>query len=155
MTKTESKTKLKCPECGKATLQAKVADVSAETHGETFKVSMDALVCPKCAFKTIPTGKMGEFALRIADQYRRGHGLLTSSQIKARRLGLGMSQQQFATYLGAGVASIKRWELGQVQDEAMNSLMVLKTDLAAAKRNVAEIATQLGKPIRRPADLRA
>jgi len=39
-----------------------------------------------------------------------------------------------------GVASVKRWELGQIQDEAMNNLMVLKTDLAAAKRNLAEIA---------------
>jgi len=151
--KTKPKNTLKCPECGKAVLQVKVADVSAETHGETFNLSMDALVCPKCDFKTIPTYKMAEFALRIADQYRRTHGLLTSSQIKARRLRLGMSQQQFASYLGVGVASIKRWELGQIQDEAMNRLMVLKTDLAAAKRNVAVIATQLGKPVRRQADL--
>jgi transcriptional regulator with XRE-family HTH domain len=62
-----------------------------------------------------------------------------------------MSQRQFATYLGVGVASIKRWELGQIQDEAMNNLMVLKTDLAAAKQNLLEIATRRGAGNPRPA----
>jgi DNA-binding transcriptional regulator YiaG len=58
-----------------------------------------------------------------------------------------MSQRQFASYLGVGVASIKRWELGQIQDEAMNNLMVLKTDLAAARHNLLEIAAKHGPQI--------
>jgi transcriptional regulator with XRE-family HTH domain len=96
---------------------------------------------------------MGEFALRLSDAYREAHNLLTSSQIKDRRVDLGMSQQQFAQYLGVGVASIKRWELGQIQDEAMNSLIILKTDLAVAEQNVAEIASRMGKPVWKPGDL--
>jgi len=130
----------RCPECDQGTLQAKRADLTGKTQGESFTIPSKALVCPKCGFKAIPTEQMGEFALRIADAWREKHGLLTSAQIRARRADLRMSQRQFASYLGVGVASIKRWELGQIQDEAMNNLMVLKTDLAAAKRNLVEIA---------------
>lgn len=107
----------------------------------------DALVCPNCEFKTIPAAKMGEFALRVADAYREKHGLLTSSQIRDRRLDLGMSQQQFAKYLGVGSSSIKRWELGCIQDKAMSDLILLKTDPRIAEANLAEVVTRLGKPI--------
>jgi putative zinc finger/helix-turn-helix YgiT family protein len=143
--------KTRCPECDKGTLEAKRADLTGKTHGESFTIQSEGLVCPKCGFKTIPTERMGEFALRVADAWREKHGLLTSAQIRGRRTDLGMSQRQFATYLGVGVASIKRWELGQIQDEAMNNLMVLKTDLAAAKRNLVEIAARRGAGNPRPA----
>ena len=96
-------------------------------------------------FKAIPTEKMGEFSLRVADKYRATHELLTSSQIKDRRLELGMSQEQFANYLGVGSSSVKRWELGQIQDRAMNTLMMLKTDVTAAEGNLADLLNRLGK----------
>lgn len=123
-----------------------MAELTGRVHDEEFTINSEALVCPRCDFKTIPKEHMAEFALRIADEYRKAHDLLTSSQIKDCRADLGMSQQQFAQYLGVGVASIKRWELGQIQDGAMNNLMVLKTDLAAAERNVSGVAQRLGKP---------
>jgi putative zinc finger/helix-turn-helix YgiT family protein len=115
------------------------------THGESFELVSDALMCPNCGFKTLPTEKMGEFALRVADAYRQKHELLTSSQIKDRRLDLGMSQQQFASYLGVGSSSVKRWELGYIQDKAMNDLILLKTDAQRAEANVAEVLRRLGK----------
>lgn len=115
------------------------------THGESFELISDALVCPNCGFKTLPAEKMGEFALRVADAYRQKHGLLTSSQIKDRRLDLGMSQQQFASYVGVGSSSVKRWELGYIQDKAMNDLILLKTDAQRAEANVAEVLSRLGK----------
>jgi len=53
-----------------------------------------------------------------------------------------MSQEQFAKHLGGvGVASVKRWELGQVQDAAMNTLIVLRTDPLAAKLNLKEVGS--------------
>jgi len=117
------------------------------THGESFDLVSDALVCPHCGFRTVPTEKMAEFALRVADAYRLKHGLLTSSQIKDRRLDLGMTQQQFASYLGVGSSSVKRWELGYIQDKAMNDLIVLKTDAQRAEANVAEVLSRLGTPV--------
>ncbi|SPF49391.1 hypothetical protein SBA4_4050005 [Candidatus Sulfopaludibacter sp. SbA4] len=138
---------LKCPECDRRNLQASVTELTGSTHGESFSIRSDALVCPNCGFKTMPVERMGEFALRVADAYREKHDLLTSGQIRERRLDLGMSQQQFANYLGVGSSSIKRWELGQIQDRAMNTLMVLKTDIKAAQDNVAEVASRLGQPV--------
>jgi DNA-binding transcriptional regulator YiaG len=90
---------------------------------------------------------MGEFALRVADAYCETHGLLTSSQMKDRRRNLGMSQQQFAKYLGVGSSSVKRWELGWIQDKAMNDLILLRTDPRAAEANLAEVLARLGKPL--------
>jgi putative zinc finger/helix-turn-helix YgiT family protein len=138
---------LKCPECDERDLQPAITELTGSTHGESFAITSDALVCPSCGFKTIPVEKMGEFALRVSDAYREKHQLLTSAQIKDRRLDLGMSQQQFANYLGVGSSSVKRWELGQIQDKAMNNLMVLKTDLDAARENVIEVSARLKQPV--------
>lgn len=134
-----------CPECEKRRLHPAMTALLGTTHGESFELVSDALVCPNCGFKTVPTEKMGEFALRVADAYRLKHGLLSSSQIKDRRLDLGMSQQQFASYLGVGSSSVKRWELGYIQDKAMNDLILLKTDAQSAEANVAEVLRRLGK----------
>ena len=64
------------------------------------------------------------------------HGALSfdDKEIRARRMQLGMSQTQFGEYLGTGPASVKRWELGQVQDKAMDELIRLKTDPEAARQ---------------------
>jgi hypothetical protein len=59
---------------------------------------------------------MPEFGRLLADEYRAAHGLLTSDQLKERRLNRGLSQQGFADFLKRGVASVKRWELGKIQD---------------------------------------
>jgi DNA-binding transcriptional regulator YiaG len=83
------------------------------------------------------------FTRLISDEYRRAHGFLTSGEIRSRRAWLGMTQQRFSEYLGTGVASVKRWELGQIQDRAMDELMRLKTDLAAARKNLRSLEEQL------------
>lgn len=108
-------------------------------NGETVKVFMEGVVCANCGYKTVEANRMGEFALKVSDAYREAHGLLTSEDIRHRRHRLKMSQSQFARHLGVGVASVKRWELGQIQDEAMNTLIVLKTDSEAAERNYQEV----------------
>jgi len=145
----------KCPECEKRYLKPATTALTGTTHGESLSIVSDALVCPNCGFKTIPAPRMGEFALRVADAYREKHGLLTSSQIKDRRLDLGMSQQQFARYLGVGSSSVKRWELGNIQDKAMNDLILLKTDPRAAEANVTEVLARLGKRIGKSKNRRA
>jgi len=127
----EMSTKIKCPECGKGVLSEEIADMVGSRKGESFTIRMDALVCPKCGFKTIPKDRAAQFSLRTANAYRRTHGLLTSMDIRDLRCRLKMTQQQFADFLGVGVASIKRWELGEIQDVAMDHLM----RLAAADRD--------------------
>jgi len=60
-----------------------------------------------------------------------------------RRRMLGMSQQDFADYLGVGAASVKRWEAGQIQDRALDELMRLKTDREAARNNLRALEDQV------------
>ena len=80
-----------------------------------------------------------------ADAYREKHGLLTSRELKEIRSRLGMSQQSFARFLKVGVASVKRWEAGLVQDEAMDELIKVKSDLPTARANVRQLESQLGE----------
>jgi putative zinc finger/helix-turn-helix YgiT family protein len=105
-------------------------------HGESFTVETEGLKCGRCGFQTIDSVQSAEFTRLISDEYRKAHGLLTGGEIRSRRAWLGMTQQRFSEYLGTGVASVKRWELGQIQDRAMDELIRLKTDLEAARENL-------------------
>jgi putative zinc finger/helix-turn-helix YgiT family protein len=127
---------VQCFECNKGMMVPKKVSLVGSRNGEEFTVSIDGFECPVCGFKTIDNEVSGLFTQRISDEYRRAHGLLTSAEIRARRKRLGMNQRQFSDYLGVGMASIKRWELGNVQDRAMDELIRLKTDRAAAKQNL-------------------
>jgi hypothetical protein len=59
-----------------------------------------------------------------------------------------MSQEEFAAYLSVGVASVKRWELGKVQEKSTDDLIRIKCSLPSARRNVARL--MLLKRARRP-----
>jgi putative zinc finger/helix-turn-helix YgiT family protein len=125
-----------CIKCRKAELTEQAADVTAEVKGETVLVSdFPALVCAECGYKTIHGRDMQEYMRAASDAYRRKHSLLTSVEICERRERLNKSQEEFARYLDVGVASIKRWELGQVQDRAMDRLIRISTDLTEAFHN--------------------
>lgn len=124
-----------CLNCRKAELETKIACVDGEVHGESYTVSCEALVCPRCGYTTIGAGQTQEFMRLIADAYRTGHGLLTGIEIRAMRSALGWSQMDLAARTGAGIASIKRWELGKIQDEAMDKLLRLFLDPNHAKQH--------------------
>jgi DNA-binding XRE family transcriptional regulator len=72
---------------------------------------------------------MPEYGRLLADEYRAAHGLLTSVEIRSRRKQLGMSQEEFANHVGVGVASVKRWEMGKIQDERSNKLIIERTEI--------------------------
>ena len=136
-------TDLMCPECDRGNLERKIAALTTKIRGESFTIEGEAMVCPQCTFRSVPKENMAQFALTVADAFRQAHDLLTSADLKKRRAMLGMTQQQFADYLGGvGVASVKRWELGQIQDQAMDELIRLKTDPEAAKRNLQTLEGQ-------------
>jgi len=128
-----------CFQCGADQLIEMQVELAGERNGESFVVSMPGLFCAACGFQTIDSRASAEFTRLVSDAYRRKHGLLAGSEIRDRREQLGMSQQQFADHLSVGVASVKRWELGQVQDKAMDELIRLKTDPDAARRNLAAL----------------
>lgn len=128
-----------CFNCGQGLLLPGVMDLVGERNGESFTVRMEGLRCAECGFQTADSGQSSEFTRLVSDAYREKHGLLTSAEIRSRRMQLQMTQQQFAEYLGPGIASVKRWESGQIQDKAMDELIRLKTDATAAKQNLEEL----------------
>jgi putative zinc finger/helix-turn-helix YgiT family protein len=128
-----------CFECGQGELQPSRVSPTSNRHGESFTVETDGFKCQACGFQTVDSEQSAEFTRLISDAYRTAHGRLTSKEIRDRRMQLGMSQIQFGEYLGTGPASVKRWELGQIQDRAMDQLIRVKTDPDAAKRNLDEL----------------
>lgn len=129
---------MKCPECGEGILKDGILNLRAEVKGEFFHVQFPGTECQTCGFQVIDSDRMTAYGLVSADAYRAKHRLLTSAEIKARREELGMSQVEFAKHTKASLPSIKRWELGAIQDEAMDELLRLKTDPNAAQANLEE-----------------
>jgi HTH-type transcriptional regulator / antitoxin MqsA len=117
-----------CPICNHNGLAVRPVSLTGTRHGEEFTVTVEGMHCDNCGYETVSNRQSGEFTKAISDAYRTKHGLLTGVEIKAKRAALSMSQIDFAAYLGVGPASVKRWESGQVQDRAMDSLIRLKTD---------------------------
>ncbi len=112
---------MKCFACGDGELESRSTSIEGEIKGKKYGVEMPALVCNACGHIALE-GKDGqEFMRRVADEYRRAHHLLTSGEIKNIRGSL--TQQAFADQLGVGVASVKRWELGLVQDKRNDKIL--------------------------------
>lgn len=132
-----------CFECQGGSLVAAEVSMTGTRQAESFTVRLQGFRCDACGFETIDNEQSGEFTRLISDAYRTAHHLLTGKEIRSRRARLGMSQQEFAVYLGTGSASVKRWELGQIQDKAMDELIRLKTDLEAARANLKTLERQM------------
>jgi putative zinc finger/helix-turn-helix YgiT family protein len=131
---------MECLECGKGRLVPAIVDLTGYRHDEAFTVRAHGLECNACGFRTIDSDHTEEFTKLISDAYREKYGFLTGNQIRAARRRLRMSQDEFARYLKVGPASVNRWENGQIQDEAMNELLLLKTDPSVAKQNYQSVA---------------
>lgn len=111
------------------------ATLEQEFKDETLEVKSPAMECTKCGWVTISNNQLDALRRNTADAYRRQHNLLTSGEIQTLRKRIGQSQSQFATFLGVGVASLKRWETWGVQDKSHDQLMRLKTREAIAVKN--------------------
>jgi putative zinc finger/helix-turn-helix YgiT family protein len=118
---------IKCYQCDQADLESTIIQLAGKVRGEEYVVEMIGLKCPRCSYQTIEGAAMPEFGRLLADKYRAAHGLLTSDDIRTRRERRRMNQKEFAEFLGVGIASVKRWEMGKIQDARSNALIVEKT----------------------------
>ena len=135
---------MKCLECGKGRMRLTTARSLHEVRGVNFEVEAKALVCSHCGFQVIPPELITEHARLIDHGYRKAVGLLRADEIRAARERLGFNQLRFAEYLGVGEASVKRWELGALQDKSSDDLIRLKTDPECAKENLDQLCARLG-----------
>jgi putative zinc finger/helix-turn-helix YgiT family protein len=130
---------MKCFKCAKGTMMPAIAEMAATIRAEEIPVRAEAMVCRNCGFQVMTDAQSDAYGIASAEAYRAKHGLLTTAELKRVRERLGMSFRAFANYLQVGEASPKRWEAGLVQDRAMDELIRLKSDLAKARKNVAQL----------------
>jgi putative zinc finger/helix-turn-helix YgiT family protein len=100
-------------------------------NGEEVPVpSSTHLRCPRCdevVLRLADARRLQENAIGI---YRKKHGLLSASEIRAIRERFGLTQGELARLLHLGANTISRWESGRnVQTEAMEMLLRLIRDL--------------------------
>ena len=126
---------MKCLKCNKAGFTEQNVRFTPEIKGEELEVIAPCMVCDNCQTQLMTTEQMSILRRSSADKYKENHNLLTSSQIIAYRKELGMSQAEFAHYVGSGEASIKRWETYYIQDASQDELIRIKCDEASAEMN--------------------
>lgn len=136
---------MKCVECGKGRMRMRLARVPHEIRGLRVEVEDRVNVCDSCGFVTIPLARADEHGRLVDATYRQMAGILSAGEIRNARQRLGMSQREFAEYLGVGEASVKRWETGVLPDKSSSDLIRLKTDPKAARQNWTRLKSLLSR----------
>jgi len=96
---------------------------SVTFRGDDIAVAYEASVCPECGLESVAVDVAHRMQCFISDCYRKQHGLLTGKKIKELRESQGVTQARLAEAIHVGIASIKRWENGLVQNKAMDELL--------------------------------
>ena len=99
---------------------------SAETvkfRGKELTFRAETFKCSECGYKEPTTEQSARKQVKLADEYRKGEGLLTSNQIRECRNRLNLTQAELAKKIKVGIVSIKRWENGVVQSRSMDQLL--------------------------------
>jgi putative zinc finger/helix-turn-helix YgiT family protein len=120
-----------CPnEHGKMVMKA----IKKEVTFRDKRIEYDAehFICPSCGLEVDDLALATENQKRISDAYRRVSNLLTGKDIVKGRKKRGWSQEHLAKVMSVGVASVKRWETGQIQTKPMDEILrrVLAGDLS-------------------------
>lgn len=129
-----------CLRCDNEHFAPAEAEVKQEFRGEALAVKTPVMICQQCGWHTVGNDQISELRRRTADAYRKKHGLLTSTQIRAMRENFGMSQAQFADFLHVGVASVKRWETWLVQEASSDELIRVKCVTAKKAETIGRVA---------------
>ena len=119
-----------CPACGAARVE-KRGKLTLPVNGEEIAVPTALhLRCSKChefVLRYEDARRLSEEAIAI---YRRKHGLLSASEMRAIRERFKLTQAQFGTLLRLGANTLSRWESSRnVQTEAMDTLLRLIRDV--------------------------
>jgi putative zinc finger/helix-turn-helix YgiT family protein len=115
-----------CPACGEQTASLQYENEEFPYLEGKDQVMLEARVpvweCAACGTK-ITDGDAEEIRHEAVCRYL---GRLTPNEVKAIREQYQLSQQEWATRTGFGVASIKRWETGNlIQEKAADNYLRL------------------------------
>jgi putative zinc finger/helix-turn-helix YgiT family protein len=113
---------MNCPnEHGEMVLKTSTKEVTF--RNKLIKYPARNYVCPKCGIEADDIALAAENQRKISDAYRKAAKLLTSEQIVNGRKKLKWSQEQLAKAMNVGIASVKRWETGQIQTKPMDDIL--------------------------------
>jgi putative zinc finger/helix-turn-helix YgiT family protein len=93
-------------------------------RGKRVKFRAQHYSCPVCGIEADDLGLAAANQKALSDAYRRTAKLLTGEQIIAGRKKLGWTQEELARAANVGIASVKRWETGQIQTKAMDDILI-------------------------------
>lgn len=128
-----------CLNCENEKFSSKKVRSEQEFKGRTFNVLTDAMVCDECGSEQFTDDQANAVRRLTVDAYKKEEKLLTSEEVRKYREELGMSQVQFAEYLGVGVASVKRWETYFIQEKSQDDLIRIKCDPEFAQVNAMKV----------------
>lgn len=116
------KERMKCPK-GHGVMKIIKKEKRATFREVEISYPMEIFQCPVCSLEAGTMAQTAEIQKTIADTYRKKIGLLTSREIVAGRIKLGLTQQGLADRMRVGIASIKRWEGAIIQSRSMEAMM--------------------------------
>lgn len=84
-------------------------------RGMVVRYDAEFWACDVCGLEVEDLRLAAENQRALSDAHRIAAGLLTGRKIVEERRRLGWSQDKLARAVNVGVASVKRWERGQIQ----------------------------------------
>ena len=113
-----------CPECEEMTTRRIEQRVENRTfRGEAMTLAVDVAVCNSCGRDILEPALDDVMLNRVYDEYRRRHGIITSTEIAQLVEQCGMSQRAFGRILGIGEITVHRYLHGQIPDGIHNTML--------------------------------
>jgi putative zinc finger/helix-turn-helix YgiT family protein len=92
-------------------------------RGMNLRVEVEHYVCPQCGIAVDDLSMAANTQSALSNSYRKAAGLLTGNEIAEERKKRNWTQEDLARTINVGIASIKRWEKGQIQTKAMDDAL--------------------------------
>jgi putative zinc finger/helix-turn-helix YgiT family protein len=115
----------KCGKCRQRMVELATVPytVQIDHDGRKYNIAIPELIVPRC--ENCGTIVLDVEADRqISAAFRQEAGLLSPEEIRLRRTGLGLTQQDLADKLGIAVSTLSRWETGaQIQQRSLDRFL--------------------------------
>jgi putative zinc finger/helix-turn-helix YgiT family protein len=114
---------MSCPMCeAEREFRRELRREEYRVRGEQIVLEVPRRVCRTCGEAAVDE-TFGDPTLKLYEEYRRRHGLLSPQEIRAIRQRYDLSQEAFALLLGTSPATLARYEGGSLQDKAYDHLL--------------------------------
>ena len=97
-------------------------------RGVDITLPVKEYYCHTCGLEFGTLEQTSEIQKAISEAYRAKIGLLTGEEIIAKRKRLNLTQEELARRLNVGIASMKRWETGSIQNKSMDQALRFALD---------------------------